>query len=108
MSVSTEIFNMRGNSPTVRDIELDLQELILPENLLSNESLSLDDVPEEEQLSPFKVDSWCPNCNQGVRICVLASNGAIRQLEFLLSTSDLSILCPGCARARVRHGRPYN
>lgn len=96
---------MRGNVATIRDIILEPQELVMPANLLSNESLSPDDQPEEEHLSPFKVDSNCYNCNRCVRVCVVASAGAIHQLELLL-TSDLSILCPGCSRSIVRNGRP--
>ena len=54
---------MKGQAPTLKDIVLELEEVILPQNLLSNESLSLDDAPEEEHLSPYKVDSYCYKCN---------------------------------------------
>ena len=97
---------MRGDVATIKDIELHPENLVMPANLLSNESLSPDDQPEEEQVSPFKVDSCCYHCNRGVRICVVASAGAIRHLEHLLLSSDLSILCAGCARTAVRNGRP--
>lgn len=96
---------MQGKAATIKDIELHLEELVLPLNLLSNESLSLDDEPEEEHLSPFKVDSCCKNCNRCIRICVAATTGAICVLEQLLLSSDLSFLCPGCSRSVVRHGR---
>lgn len=100
---------MRGDAPTLKDIELRLEELILPQSLICDEeleSLSPDDLPEEEALTPFKVDSTCHTCNTGVRIVVVASAGAIRALEQLLVT-NLSIVCPECARTVVRHGRPY-
>ena len=96
---------MRGNVATLKDIELHLEELVMPMNLLSNESLSPDETPEEEQVSPFKVDSQCHNCNQCIRICVIATAGAILLLEQLLLSTDLSLLCPGCARTRLRNGR---
>nr|AYA93852.1 MAG: E7 protein [Human papillomavirus] len=95
---------MRGQQPTIKDIELDLRELVLPGNLLSNESLSTDDEAEEEQVSPFKVDSWCPNCHKGVRVCVIATTPAIRTLEVLLAC-NLSFVCPGCSRSIFRNGR---
>ncbi|ATQ38201.1 E7 [Gammapapillomavirus sp.] len=98
---------MRGNRATIKDIELELSELVMPANLLSNESLSPDDTPEEEQVSPFKVDSLCEHCNNCIRICVIATTGGIRLLEQLLLASQLSFLCPGCARTTVRHGRPH-
>lgn len=95
---------MQGKRPTIKDIDLDLNELIMPENLLSNESLSTDEEQEEEQLTPFKVDSWCPNCHQAIRVCVLATAAAIRRFEVLLVT-DLSFVCPGCSRHIFRNGR---
>nr|AYA93945.1 MAG: E7 protein [Human papillomavirus] len=95
---------MQGKHPTIKDIDLDLRELIMPENLLSNESLSTDEEQEEEQLTPFKVDTCCPNCHQALRVCVLATAAAIRRLEVLLVT-DLSFVCPGCSRLIFRHGR---
>nr|AUB51262.1 E7 protein [Human papillomavirus type 213]CAD1814379.1 E7 protein [Human papillomavirus type 213] len=97
---------MRGNNPTINDIELHLEELVLPVNLLANESLSLDDQPEEEQQQYYRVDSLCGNCNTRVRLVVLANNAAIRELQQLLFAS-LSIVCSRCARDPGLHdGRP--
>lgn len=99
-------FVMRGNNPTINDIELHLEELVLPVNLLANESLSLDDQPEEEQQQYYRVDSLCGNCNTRVRLVVLANNAAIRELQQLLFAS-LSIVCSRCARDPGLHdGRP--
>lgn len=95
---------MQGKKPTIADIELDLEELIMPADLLSNESLSPDDEQQEEQVTPYQVDSWCPNCHQGVRVCVLASAECIRRLEVLL-VSGLFFVCPGCSRVIFRNGR---
>nr|AYA94180.1 MAG: E7 protein [Human papillomavirus] len=98
---------MRGEKATIKDIELDLEDLVIPANLLSNESLSLDVIPEEEQLSPYKVDSLCSNCNKCVRVCIVSTTGAVHALEQLLLSADLSFLCAGCSRTTVRHGRSY-
>lgn len=95
---------MRGNEPTLRDIDLDLEELVLPNNLLSDESLSPDADPEEEEQQAFKVDTCCGNCNTGVRLCIFATSAAVRTLHSLL-IAELSILCPGCSRGLSQHGR---
>ena len=95
---------MQGRKPTIADIELELEELIMPADLLSNESLSPDDEQQEEQVTPFRVDSWCPTCHQGVRVCVLATADCLRRLEVLL-VSGLFFVCPGCSRLTFRNGR---
>jgi hypothetical protein len=96
---------MRGEQPDIRDVELNLESLILPENLLSNESLSPDtEGEEEEELFPYRIDSCCYSCGTGVRLCVVASNTAIRDLQQLLLVG-LNLLCPGCSRQQVHHGR---
>nr|AYA93518.1 MAG: E7 protein [Human papillomavirus] len=88
------------------DIELDLESLVLPENLLSNESLSPDTEGQAEEVeqAPYTVDTSCKSCGAGVRICVVASRLAILTLQTLL-TLELSLLCPSCSRSVVRHGR---
>ncbi|ADE45483.1 E7 [Human papillomavirus 127] len=96
---------MRGEAPTLPDVVLDT--LVLPANLLSNESLneslSPDEEPEEEQV--FRVDSDCHFCRTSLRLCVVASDEAIRQLQVLL-VGNLRLLCPGCARNLCgHHGR---
>nr|AYA93444.1 MAG: E7 protein [Human papillomavirus] len=96
---------MRGAEPTVEGIELDLHELVLPVNLIApEESLSLDEVPEEEQKSPYQVDTYCNSCRTGVRFCVFATTAAIRTLQQLL-LEELSFLCISCSRNRCHHGR---
>lgn len=94
---------MIGNAPQVKDIELELDELVLPQNLLTDESLSLDSEAEEEvELQPFRIDSYC-TCKTGVRVCVLATRAAINTLQVLLQ-QELSIICPRCAK-NLRYGR---
>lgn len=97
---------MIGREPTIADIELVLEELVLPNNLLSNEE-SLDDQVEEEQHEFYRIDTRCPTCGTGVRCCVSATSFGIRQLEILLIYEGISFCCPGCSRRRsFQHGRP--
>ena len=95
---------MRGDNPTIHDIELDLEALVLPQNLISNESLSPDIEYEEEEQAPYSVDTCCNSCGTGVRLCVVSTRAAIRTLQQLLSL-ELSLFCPRCARSQFRHGR---
>ena len=93
---------MRGEIATIPDIVL--ESLVLPANLVCNESLSPDEEPEEEQY--YKVDSACHNCGARLRVCVVASAVAIRKLQLLL-LSDLNFLCPTCARQLCENGRQH-
>nr|AYA94867.1 MAG: E7 protein [Human papillomavirus] len=95
---------MIGNEVNIRDIELNLDALVLPENLLSDESLSPDLVPEEEEQQAYRVDTFCNSCGTGVRICVSATRSAIRTLQELL-LGDLTLFCPVCSRLHLHHGR---
>ncbi|ATQ38346.1 E7 [Gammapapillomavirus 11] len=97
---------MMGEKPTLKDIVLEeqLADMVMPANLLCEESLSPDDTPEEESLSPYQVDSLCKACNKRVRLFVVATAGAIFVLEQLLF-QNLSIVCPVCSRSNLHHGR---
>lgn len=95
---------MRGNTSTIRDIDLHLEELVLPANLLSTESLSPDDELEEEQRQTFSVDTCCDHCNRRVRLVVSATSTGIIRFQQLL-VSELSIVCPRCCRENFQHGR---
>lgn len=99
---------MRGQEPTIRDINLNLEELVLPLNLLSDEDeppVGDDSVAEEEQRL-FRVDTSCANCETGIRVIVYATESGARRL-FDLLLEELSFVCPGCARSSVRHGRSH-
>nr|AYA94567.1 MAG: E7 protein [Human papillomavirus] len=95
---------MIGKEPTVNDIELDLRALVLPDNLLCNESLSPDTEGQEEEHVPYRVDTCCNSCGAGVRLCVFSTSTAIRTLEQLL-LSELNLFCPPCAKNLFQHGR---
>jgi len=95
---------MIGNKPTISDIELELDQLVIPENLLCSESLSPDSEGQEEERAPFKVETCCNSCETGVRLCVYSTHSAIQILEQLL-LSELSLLCPACSRNLFHHGR---
>lgn len=88
---------MRGSKPTIQDVELDLHELVMPANLLSDESLSPDTIPEEELKTLYKIDVTCGTCSTAVRLVVGATNLGIRHLEELL-LSEVDIICAPCAR----------
>lgn len=94
-----------GQKPTLQDISLEnVEELVLPSALLCEESLSPDDIPEEEPLSPYRVDSFCHSCNCGVRLFVVATIENIRLFQELL-IGEFSILCPRCSRDQVQYGK---
>ena len=95
---------MIGQRATIEDINLNLEELVLPESLLCNESLSPDVEPEEEERHHYSIDTCCKHCNSVIRIVVYATGSAIHLLQQLL-VAELSLLCPLCARNTSRHGR---
>nr|AYA94412.1 MAG: E7 protein [Human papillomavirus] len=96
---------MIGNHPDIKDIELDLQALVLPANLVAEESLSPDsEADEEEEQQPYRVDTCCRSCGTGVRLCVISTQLAIRTLQQIL-VQELSLVCPGCSRTIFQHGR---
>lgn len=95
---------MRGDYATIPDIVLET--LVLPANLVCNESLSPDEEQQEEEEQNYKVDSVCHNCGARLRVVVVASVVAIRKFQTLL-LGDLHLLCPTCARAICHHGRQH-
>nr|AYA93635.1 MAG: E7 protein [Human papillomavirus] len=96
---------MIGKEPTINDIELELDRLVLPDNLLCNESLSPDTEGQEEERAPYRVETYCKGCETGVRLCVYSTRAAIDILQQIL-ISELSLFCPTCSRNLFRHGRP--
>lgn len=95
---------MIGQAPSLRDIELDLAELVEPVDLYCSESLSPDSEGEEEEPQLlYRVDTEC-DCGTKVRLVVAATGAAIRTLHILL-LEELQIICPTCARSNVRNGR---
>lgn len=95
---------MRGEKPTLRDINVDLQELVLPVPLLAEESLSPDADPEEEEQHPYTIDTCCHTCKAGVRLSIVATATAVRTLQVLLF-AELGINCTACSKRLYRHGR---
>lgn len=92
---------MRGERATIPDIEL--EHLVLPANLVSDESLSPDATAEEE-LCPYRIDSECYNCKCRIRITVAATEFGIRCTQQLL-LKELCLFCPSCSRQLPRNGR---
>lgn len=93
---------MRGNKPTIGDINLELSPLVLPANLLSDEVLPEEEAQQEEPVCPYRVVSDCGLCQKTIAVHVVATEVGIRTLEHLLC-GDVEIVCPACIRAR-RHG----
>lgn len=96
---------MRGEKPTIPDIVLqpEVQDLVLPVNLLSDESLSLDEIAEEEPKVLYKIDGACGTCEVRIRLVVGATEQGIRGLQSLLTT-EVDFICTGCAK-KYHHGR---
>lgn len=100
---------MRGERPSLRDIVLEpvgqpaAEELVLEANLLSDESLSPDDVLEEEPKVLYKIDGECGTCRSRIRLVVGATGEGIRGLQQLL-ISEVDLICCTCAK-EFRHGR---
>ncbi|AEM24594.1 transforming protein [Human papillomavirus 135] len=95
---------MKGTIATIPDVCL--EELVLPSNLLaSEESLSPDDEPEEEPTNPYRVDTYCGNCQRGVRLFFVTTASCIRTVHHLL-IGELSVICVACSRTCFQDGRP--
>ncbi|ANG08982.1 E7 [Human papillomavirus 191] len=92
---------MIGPENKVGDIELQLDELVMPANLLSDEVLSPNEDEEEVEFVPYRVDSSCSVCKALIRFHVTASDQGIRGLQQLL-LSELSFVCLTCSRATCR------
>lgn len=95
---------MIGNQPSKECLNINLEELVLPQNLIAEESLSPDVDPEEEERQPFSVDTLCGTCNASVRLCITATSSAVCLLRVLLQ-GELAIVCVGCSKGRLRNGR---
>lgn len=89
---------MRGEAPSIPDIELEFHDLVTTADLHCNETLSPDDEAlSPEPPSPYKVVCTCFNCGIQLRVFVVASRGGIRGLQHLL-LEDLSLLCVTCGK----------
>lgn len=95
---------MIGLQPTKEDINIELEDLVLPQNLIAEESLSPDVDPEEEERHPYWVDTCCGTCKASVRLCILATSTAVCNLSFLLQ-AQLSLVCTKCSKGRLQNGR---
>lgn len=95
---------MIGNQPSKESLNINLEDLVLPQNLVAEESLSPDVDPEEEERQPFSVDTFCGTCNASVRLCITATSSAVCLLRVLLQ-GELAIVCVACSKGRLRHGR---
>ncbi|ATQ38262.1 E7 [Gammapapillomavirus 7] len=93
---------MHGTVANIKDIILeDINDLILPVNLLSGEDLSAEAELEPAHV-PYKIVAYCL-CGARLKFCVAASPEGIRRFQQLL-LGELLLLCSGCSK-RSRHGR---
>lgn len=96
---------MIGTEPAPRDLDIDLRQLVLPQNLLCGESLSQEALEEEEPQSPYRVVTCCTSCSATLRFFVVSTNTGIRDFQELLF-GKLSFVCVPCSRRIiVRDGR---
>ncbi|AGM37978.1 E7 [Felis catus papillomavirus 3] len=94
---------MRGDKPSIQDIELDLQELVLPANLLADEILETEEVEPPPESQAYRIVTCCGICERKVRLFVSATSSQIRvQQELFLA--GLSIICVACCRDLTQHG----
>ncbi|ATQ38214.1 E7 [Gammapapillomavirus 6] len=98
---------MRGKHPTIKDINIELHSLVLPQNLLCGEELVEEEEEEEEQEEqdkcPYRVVTDCRYCQKSLCMYVVATDEGIRTFEQQLC-GNLDIVCPSCARQRQRNG----
>lgn len=88
---------MRGEKPTIPDINLELQEIVTAVDLHCNEILSPNEALPEPP-APYKVGGSCYACGSALRLFLVASQEGIRDFQQLLLLSHLSILCVSCAK----------
>ncbi|ATQ38220.1 E7 [Gammapapillomavirus 6] len=96
---------MRSTEPTIKDINVELEPLVIPENLLCGEvSLEEEEEEQEEQAqSPYRVVTQCKHCSKQLCVYVVATDVGIRIFEHVLC-GDLDLVCPTCGRQQHRHG----
>lgn len=82
---------MRSEQPTIKDITLELEEIVEPVVLECHEVLQ----PEAEHLDPYRVCLSCYNCGKGLRFATVASAENIRKLQALLF--EIGLLCATCS-----------
>ncbi|ADH29820.1 transforming protein E7 [Human papillomavirus 123] len=94
---------MHGSAPQIQDIVLEnIEDLILPVNLLSNEDLS-EEAELESHYNPYQIVAYCAVCQGRLKFHIAASPEGIRGFEQLLLGS-IGFICTGCSRS-TRHGR---
>lgn len=95
---------MIGKEPNIKDIELELSQLVEPVSLYCDESLSPDSDPEEEEEREiYRVETEC-ECGSVICVIIEATKAAVRTFHLLLF-QELRVFCPVCAREIIRNGR---
>ncbi|AXQ03955.1 E7 [Canine papillomavirus 22] len=95
---------MIGLEPTTKQLDLKLDELVLPQNLLSAESLDTEEEESDPEPVHYRVVTQCDRCDGRLRLFVrVEQQEQIHHLHNLL-LNGLSLVCPGCAKD-LNHGR---
>ncbi|AGV40803.1 putative E7 protein [Felis catus papillomavirus 4] len=94
---------MIGKEPQIKDIELDLDELVLPANLLASEEILEAEEEEEPESNPYRIVTCCVLCHSTLRLVVSATDAQIRAQQDLF-LAGLGIICPVCYRNNRNHG----
>ncbi|BBU60027.1 E7 protein [Bos taurus papillomavirus 28] len=93
---------MKGQDVTLRDITLELQEVVSPINLHCEEELEIEEVDFSD---PYAITTYCYKCEIVLRLAVIATSDGIHQLQQLL-LGTVSLLCPACAKPVFCTRRP--
>lgn len=100
MNIACRHPRMIGNAPTIKDITLELRELVYPANVLCNEELE-EDVVEgavgRANNDAYQVVTQCYICRQNLRLAIATDRESLRTLHSLLS-ENLWLLCAPCSR----------
>nr|AYA94101.1 MAG: E7 protein [Human papillomavirus] len=95
---------MIGEVATLKDIELNLESLVLPANLLCDEEVNSEEALEVDPSIPYRVETYCNSCEARLKLHVVATAVGIRHLQTLL-LGHIALLCPGCSRTILQDGR---
>ncbi|AAU21226.1 E7 [Canis familiaris papillomavirus 2] len=96
---------MRGSSPIIRDIDLELEELVLPANLLSGETLETEEEELQREPGRYRVVTLCNICHSSLRLFVEVADESLIRLFQQLLLDGLGIICATCHKEHFSDGR---
>ncbi|AOP12496.1 E7 [Canis familiaris papillomavirus 19] len=96
---------MHGAEPSIKDINLELHDLVLPANLLSSEVLEAEEEESEPEPGRYRVVTCCNLCHSPLRLFIEAADERLVRLFHQLLLDGLGILCVACYRTHCQDGR---